>query len=801
MKTASKQTLVDAVRRERLCASRRPLVIALGLAWLAAAPMAQAQTARATSHWTVIDLGSGTGNAINNAGQATGLTYPSSGGGNHAFLYSNGALRDLGTLGGSSSVGNGINSAGQITGFSYTSGDVATGAFLYSDGAMRSLGTLGGSTSTGYAINDAGQVTGAASTSSAAYHAFLYGNGAMSDLGTLGGSRSIGFGINNAGQVTGYADTSGDGAIRAFLYSNGVMRSLGTLGDTSAGTAINNAGQVTGYSFTGGATHAFLYSNGVMSDLGTLGGSGSYGYGINSAGQVTGYAFTSSGAIDAFLYSNGAMADLNSFRGIAGGSLTLRVANGINDVGQIIGNTSNNHGYIATLDTVVWESASGGNWDAMTGWSHGINPNRNTAVYLDPLTSLTVTGPTGSVTVKSLNIGGAALGSKIATLNLAGGTITVTGNADNFTTISAKGVLSGSGSITGAVTNLGTVNATNLTLAGGLNNSGTLTGNGQLTGAVNNLSGGTVRVDAGLGLTLIGNASNAGGATVDLGGGELQVTGALNNHFGGRVLLSNGSRLGSSAGLSNSGQLLASGGTASVVGKVTTTSGGKVIGSGNSNTLFHDALEVQSGGELSVLAGSTVTFFGLVSQRTGSTFSGTGISYYEGGLHVGASPGFGVNAGDVSFGIGNTYLEDIGGTAACSLTCGTDDVLKNSSFGKYVVNGHLTFGGTLKLTSWQGFTGQAGDSFDLFDWGSANGTFSSIDASGLQLAAGTALDYSKLYSTGVIDVVSAPVPEPETAALMLAGLLVVKRMSARRGRSRKPKQALSLDPDNSRQRK
>jgi hypothetical protein len=347
-------------------------------------------------------------------------------------------------------------------------------------------------------------------------------------------------------------------------------------------------------------------------------------------------------------------------------------------------------------------------------------------------------------------------------------------------------VLSGDGSISGAVSNLGTVNATNLTLPGGLNNSGILTGNGRLTSAVNNMSGGMVRVDSGQRLTLFGNVGNASGATVDLsGGGELHVSGTLTNQLGGRVLLSNGSRFSTSAGLTNSGQVLASYGTASVFGKVTTNSGGKVIMSGNSNTVFYDAVEVQSGGELRVSAGSTATFFGLVSQRTGATFSGTGVSYYEGGLHVGASPGYGVNAGDVNFGAGNTYFEDIGGTTACSLTCGTDDAVKNSSYGKYVVNGHLSFGGVLKLTSWQGFTGQAGESFDLFDWGSASGTFSSIDASGLQLAAGTALDYSKLYSTGTIDVVSAPVPEPKSYALMLAGLLVMEWMFMRRARSRK----------------
>ncbi len=53
------------------------------------------------------------------------------------------AMTDLGTLGGSDSYAYGINDSGQIVGGSYTSsGDYH--AFLYANGAMADLGTLGG---------------------------------------------------------------------------------------------------------------------------------------------------------------------------------------------------------------------------------------------------------------------------------------------------------------------------------------------------------------------------------------------------------------------------------------------------------------------------------------------------------------------------------------------------------------------------------------------------------------------------------------------------------------------------------
>jgi hypothetical protein len=230
--------------------------------------------------------------------------------------------------------------------------------------------------------------------------------------------------------------------------------------------------------------------------------------------------------------------------------------------------------------------------------------------------------------------------------------------------------------------------------------------------------------------------------------------------------------------LTNKGRVLLSGGTSSVYADVVGASSSQIILSGNSNTTFYGKVDIQNGGELRISTGAVATFFEAVQQRSGAKFTGTGGKRYEGGLTVGASPGLGTDEGDVEFGESNTYLAEIGGTTACTLACGSNDAVKNSSFDKYAVLGQLSFGGTLKLTSWNGFVGQAGQHYDLFDWGTTTGTFASIDSTDFVTAQGTRLDLSSLYTTGEVAVVA--VPEPGSWAMFAAGLAALGGLARRR---------------------
>jgi hypothetical protein len=82
---------------------------------------------------------------------------------------------------------------------------------------------------------------------------------------------------------------------------------------------------------------------------------------------------------------------------------------------------------------------------------------------------------------------------------------------------------------------------------------------------------------------------------------------------------------------------------------------------------------------------------------------------------------------------------EIGGTTA------------GSQYDQLVSSGQLTMDGTLQLALISGFTPAAGQSFNLFDWQSLVGTFSSLSLPAL----GGSLSWntSQLYATGTVSVI------------------------------------------------
>ena len=298
---------------------------------------------------TTLVAKSGMGTAINNKGQAIGF------GSSSAFIWQDGVVRNLGSLGGDFIRAQALNEVGQVVGYSYTSAGDAH-AFLWQNGVMRDLGTLGApfvwgqirSNATG--INAAGQIVGWAPTTDdmiGSRRAFLWENGRMTRLASLGQVHSLATAIDDQRRVVGQF---GSPTSKPFRWVDGVVRSLGTLGGTSSSAAAISGGRIVGWSETAaGQSRGFLWQNGVMTNLGTLGGDWSAAEGINSLGQVVGTArVQGSNIMRAFVWENGVMTNLG-----------IGQAHGINRNGWIVGERPNPRA-TRSLDLVptVWKPSA-----------------------------------------------------------------------------------------------------------------------------------------------------------------------------------------------------------------------------------------------------------------------------------------------------------------------------------------------------------------------------------------------------------------------------------------------------------
>lgn len=322
----------------------RQLMLALALAGSSAALQAQTQTP-----WTAIRINGFSGATVteaagfNDLGQVVGHSVID--GQSRAFLYSNGTLSDLGSLGGGGfSSANGINNLGQIVGVSSDTPFGPGHAFLYSNGQMTRLTAAGEPSSSALAINRRGDVIAQVGDRGTLYRS----NGTQADLGTLGGWQTTPQFINESGQVAGRS-VNAQGFSRTFFYNQGSMTEVPGGSEGMDAFGFNNAGQIA-LSYRDAnmsGPHAGFYSNGTLTDLGTMGGWASLALGINNSGQVIGNAAVNAvpGGDDryrAFIYGNGAMTDISAdLRAGALSSWTSQAVD-INDRGQVLVNASFN---------------------------------------------------------------------------------------------------------------------------------------------------------------------------------------------------------------------------------------------------------------------------------------------------------------------------------------------------------------------------------------------------------------------------------------------------------------------------
>jgi probable HAF family extracellular repeat protein len=249
--------------------------------------------------------------------------------------------------------------------FPSASGNTCQG-FLWQNGIMKNLPTLGGDNGFATSVNNHNQVVGWAETSYKdptcnapqvlQFKGYIY-DVASEKISALpsypGDPDSTADFINDKGQIVGISGlcanaVGGARARHAVLWQSATSApiDMGNIGGHAwnTPTAINNKGQAVGFGNPSGGEDApfnamafYWTESGGMQNLGTLSGdTNSIAYAINIQGQIVGQSFGGPEGSHAFIYQNYAMVDLNSLK-IGHGSLTLVYANDVNDYGIIVG--------------------------------------------------------------------------------------------------------------------------------------------------------------------------------------------------------------------------------------------------------------------------------------------------------------------------------------------------------------------------------------------------------------------------------------------------------------------------------
>jgi probable HAF family extracellular repeat protein len=307
----------------------------------------------------------------------------------HVFLWHDGVMRDLGTLGGPNSFTVFRPSdEGDVGGYSELSKPDPNGedfcgfgdnlvclAFYWHNGRMIPQPTLGGPNSSGFGVNDLGELAGTAENNVLEptcadigevlqYKPVIWKSGRVYQLPTLPGDPvGVVFAINNNGEAVGNSGQCGAGSYpvqeHAVVWQNGKAIDIGNFGSTINNNPedINCRGDVTGFANLAGdeTFHAYLWKRGVMTDLGTLPGDvHSVGQAINCQGQVVGRTSDADFNGVGYLWENGVMSDLNTLIP-ADSPLYITDANGINDLGQIvaIGLTSSGEEHACLLTPIA----------------------------------------------------------------------------------------------------------------------------------------------------------------------------------------------------------------------------------------------------------------------------------------------------------------------------------------------------------------------------------------------------------------------------------------------------------------
>ena len=517
------------------------------------------------------------------------------------------------------------------------------------------------------------------------------------------------------------------------------IRIMGTLNLSGGGLNTFNFTRTGAFNFTDGT---LTMTGGTFSNNGTDISLVGNGIGTNPTLVLEGGSFTS-GITNLSVGSSsqqGTVA-INAGSTLSTGAVTIAARGELNLQGGTLGLSS-----FTNSGTFNWQSGTVRFSNGSTVSDTTLTALLGTARSLGNGKSITALGAMtlgGNLSLDGGTISGVTTLTNNATLTVNQGSISVgtfSNNAGRVVQVNGTTNLNA----TTAISNSGQLRLTSETasLSGGLltnNAGGTISGTGFINNTLQNE--GTVRATGAEHLVFTG-AGSLNVLNMNLVGGTIEFTVDLLNRDG-AAITGRGAFVGSSAspgglGLANEGLMSFSAGTMDIYGDVHNNGDGRIVTGGGGVTTFYDDV-VHNGDEIRTFAGARTVFFG--NQSGAGNFTGTGLVEYASDLRPGNSPATVTYEGGVLLNSSAALFIELGGTTA------------GTQHDKIDVEGDLELDGTLAVSLVNGFAPQAGDLFNILDWGSLSGAFDMLNLPAL--SGDLMWNASQLYTLGELNVALA----------------------------------------------